>query len=123
LSNLAIHIQELIHVHDNTPISFDLESIEPRKINFKKNYLMVSIVAELETYRLAPYSNELEGDRESNSQLLAHIKQGSTLDDISLGTWVHFGNGEIPDENPFLNSPNCIKAIKKIVSLITNQKE
>ena len=115
----------MIHVHDNTPISFDLENIDPlqRKINFKKNYLMVSIVAELETYRLTPYSNELKGDRESNSQLLEHIKQVSTLDDISLGTSVHFGNGEVPDGNPFLNSPNGIKAIKKIVSLMTSQKE
>ncbi|KAJ3262063.1 hypothetical protein HK103_003919 [Boothiomyces macroporosus] len=94
-----------------------------RKINFQKYYNMFSICAELETFRLTSYQQKIEGDRESNALLVHHIRHFALTDDSVLGAKVKFGAGVIPDNNDFLNSQNGIKAMKRVVQILSFKTE
>ncbi|KAJ3326300.1 hypothetical protein HDV06_000176 [Boothiomyces sp. JEL0866] len=122
---LVPYFSDLIYIYNNSPANLDDEETSEvtRKINFQKYYNMFSICAELETFRLTSYQNKIEGDRESNALLVHHIRHFALTDDAIIGAKVKFAAGVIPDNNDYLNSQNGIKAMKRVVQILSSKTE
>jgi hypothetical protein len=120
--NLVPYYHDLISIYQNNPNGDDLDKDwHSQKLNFEKYYDMFSVAAELETFRLSSYHHQLRGDRESQNLLLQHIRHMSKQDDSSIGSSVIFLSGILPDNNLVLNSASGLKAIKKIVHLLSSK--
>jgi hypothetical protein len=121
-------MQDLITMYNNIPLSLNKSGVEfqNQAINFQKFYNMFSIAAELETFRLSSFPPELLGDRESNVNLIQHIRRqckGKALDDTDFGLTIKYSEGFIPEGNEYLNSPAGLKAMKKIVTMLGGIKD
>jgi hypothetical protein len=115
------YMQDLLEI-DQSSNSFEPEDTEfiHKTIHFQKYYHLFSIAAELETFRLAPYSTQLKGDRETNSMFVQHIKHIGKWDDGALGIGTQFSTGTVPESNNFMTSAQGVKAIKKILTMISS---
>ena len=118
-------MQDLISINSNIPTNVTGEQTSKTVINFSKFYNVFSVAAELETFRTASYSpGELQGERESNMQLLQHIRKvAGVVDDLDLGTGMNFAEGTVPEGNKHLSTPNAQKSIKKIMTMVGVIKE
>lgn len=118
-------MQDLISIYNKIPTTLEGEKAQKRVINFSKFYNMFSVAAELETFRSASYeSTEIQGDRESNLQLIQHIRKvAGAVEDIDLGLHIKFTEGTIPDGNKLLSTALAVKSIKKIVGMVGVIKE
>ena len=123
--NSVPYMQDLISINSNIPTNVTGEQTSKTVINFSKFYNVFSVAAELETFRTASYSpGELQGERESNMQLLQHIRKvAGVVDDLDLGTGMNFAEGTVPEGNKHLSTPNAQKSIKKIMTMVGVIKE
>lgn len=115
-------MQDILHIHVGSPLSYDDSDVplKEKRINFQKFYDMYSIAAELEAFRLSSFKGKLTGNRETNGMLMNHIRafvQNDTDSSLAYGTL--YATGSNPSENAILNSSDASKALKKIVSMMT----
>jgi hypothetical protein len=115
---LVPYFQDLLHL-DQQASTWDAEDVEytQKQCRFEKMYHMFGVAAELEMFRLTPYTG-LHADREMNSHFVQHIKVLSRYDDASLGMGMHFGQGLLPDQKE-LSSPQGLKSLKKVVGMLS----
>ena len=118
-------MQDLISIYTKIPTALEGDKTKNRIINFSKFYNMFSVAAELETFRNASYEpGEILGDRESNLQLIQHIRKISgSVESSDLGLNIKFAEGVIPEGNKNLSTALAAKSIKKIVTMVGVIKE
>ncbi|KAJ3362039.1 Ras protein-specific guanine nucleotide-releasing factor [Kappamyces sp. JEL0680] len=120
---LVPYFHDLLFIYQNTPPTEEEGDMFAKQINFERYYDMFSVAAELETFRLSSYHNHLKGDKESHCLLLQHIRHMSKQDDSSIGASMLFSSGQVPEDNPAMNSVAGNKAIKKIIHLLSGKAD
>ncbi|KAJ3000769.1 Rap guanine nucleotide exchange factor 2 [Globomyces sp. JEL0801] len=120
------YMQDLLYIYQNTPLYIDEteEISDPslRQINVQKFYNMFSIAAELETFRLSSYPDDVKtvSDKEKTGYLVQHVMQTACQDEAALGTNIKFSTATVPDGNSNISGSVAMKNLKKISQMLQN---
>ena len=113
-------MQDIQSIETNIPLSYDDADVPltRKRINFSRFYDMFSIVADLESLRLATLDG-LKCTRETNNLLVNHIRSYvENVNEEFCGLGTSFKNALVPTENKYLNSAEGHRYFKRCTSFI-----